>query len=171
MGGYIAEIVGFIIIIAVVVKWVVPPVRKMANSQQDAIRAQLEEAERAKERLAGAKAEYERAIADAEREGEKMKAEAREQGEAIRVDMRRQSEEDARRIVEQARQQIDADHRLAVVRLQSQVGRLSAELAGRLVRTTMRDDAAQHRVIDRFIDQLDGMASPADARKERVASS
>ena len=171
MGEYIAELVGFIIIIAVLVKWALPPVRKMTNSQQDAIRAQLEEAERAKERLAGAKAEYDRAIADAEREGEKMKAEAREQAEAIRTDMRRQSEDDARRIVEQARQQIDSDRRLAVVRLQSRVGRLSADLAGRLVRTTMRDDATQSRVIDRFIDELDGMSSSAGVERERVASS
>lgn len=171
MGEYIAELIGFIIIVAVIVRWVVPPIKRMTNAQQDAVRAQLEEAERAKERLAGAKAEYDRAIADAEREAEKMKSEAREQGEAIRADMRRQAEEDARRIVEQARQQIDADRQLAVVRLQSQVGRLSADLAGRLVSAKMRDEATQHRVVDRFIDELEGMASSTGARKERVASS
>jgi F-type H+-transporting ATPase subunit b len=105
-------------------------------------------------------------LEEAAREAEKMQADARTQGEAIVSEMRQQAQEDARRIVEQGRQQIEADRQLAVVRLQSRVGLLSTALAERIVRSSMGDESRQHRVIDRFIDELDGMASVADAVQE-----
>ena len=163
MGEYIAELVGFVFIVAVIVKWGVPPIKKMTNSQQDAIRVQLEEAEQARKRLEAAREEYDQLLEEAAREAEKMQEDARAQGEAIVAEMRQQAQEDARRIVEQGRQQIEADRQLAVVRLQSQVGLLSTELADRLVRSSMADETRQHRVIDRFIDELDGMAGAAEA--------
>lgn len=163
MGEYIAELVGFVIIIAVLVKFAVPTVKKMTDTQQDAIRRQLDEAEEARKRLAAAREEYDQMLEEAAREAEKMQEDARAQGEAIVAEMRQQAQEDARRIVEQGRQQIEADRQLAVVRLQSRVSLLSTELADRLVRSSLADEARQHRVIDRFIDELDGMADAADA--------
>jgi ATP synthase F0 subunit b len=166
LAEYIAEIVGFVIIVAVVVKWGVPPIRKMTSAQQDAIRVQLEEAEQARKRLAAARDEYDQMLEEAAREAEKMQADARAQGEAIVSEMRQQAQEDARRIVEQGRQQIEADRQLAVVRLQSRVGLLSTALAERIVRSSMSDESRQRRVIDRFIDELDGMANVAAAVQE-----
>lgn len=166
MAEYIAEIVGFVIIVAVIVKWAVPPIRKMTSTQQNAIRVQLEEAEQARKRLAAARDEYDQMLEEAAREAEKMQADARAQGEAIVSEMRQQAQEDARRIVEQGRQQIEADRQLAVVRLQSRVGLLSTALAERIVRSSMADESRQRRVIDRFIDELDGMANVAAAVQE-----
>lgn len=166
MAEYIAELVGFVIIIAVVVKYAVPPIMRMTNGQQEAIRKQLDEAEEARKRLAAAREEYDQMLEEAAREAEKMQEDARAQGEAIVAEMRQQAQEDARRIVEQGRQQIEADRQLAVVRLQTQVSLLSTELADRLVRSSMADGNRQHRVIDRFIDELDGMAGAADAVQE-----
>lgn len=174
MAEYIAEVIGFAFIVAVLVKWVVPPVRKATGDQQEAIRTQLAEAEQAKQRLATARAEYEQAVANAAKEADQMREEARHQGESILEEMRGQAHNEARRIVEQARQQIDADRAQAVNRLRIQLGRLSAELAGRIVTTSMRDDDRQLRVVDRFIDELDELApaqprnGSAQAHKEQV---
>lgn len=167
MAEYIAEVIGFIFIVAVIVKWVVPPVKKMTGDQQETIRTQLAEAEQAKQRLAAARAEYEQAVEKAAIQADMMREEARHQGESILEEMREQARGDARRIVEQARQQIEADRAQAVNRLRVRLGRLSAELAGRIVGTSMRDDDRQLRVIDRFIDELDDMA-PASTVKEQV---
>lgn len=168
MAEYIAEVIGFVFVVAVIVKWVVPPVRKMTGNQQEAIRAQLAEAEQAKQRLAAARAEYEQAVAQAAKEADQMREEARHQGESILQEMRDQAQHEARRIVEQARQQIEADRTQAVNRLRVQLGRLSAELAGRIVNTSMRADDRQLRVIDRFIDELDDMAPASAPAKEQV---
>lgn len=166
MAEYIAELVGFVIIVAVLIKWALPPVKNMTRDQQQAVRTQLEEAEQARQRLAAAREEYDQMLEEAAREAEKMQEDARAQGEAIVAEMRQQAQEDARRIVEQGRQQIEADRQLAVVRLQSRVGLLSTELADRLVRSSMEDEDRQRRVVDRFIDELDGMAGAADAAQE-----
>ena len=49
MSTFIGQLVGFAIIVFIVVKWVVPPVRTMMKNQQDAVRAALQESKSAAE--------------------------------------------------------------------------------------------------------------------------
>ena len=65
MSTFIGQLVGFVIIVAIVVKWVVPPVRKLMNTQQEAVRAALMESKAAADKLANADAEHAKAVEDA----------------------------------------------------------------------------------------------------------
>jgi F-type H+-transporting ATPase subunit b len=161
MVEYITELVGFAVVLFVLGKWVVPVINKGMTQRQDAIRQQLEEAEEAKRRLAAAREEYERALDEARQEAERLEESAKEQGEAILVEMREQAQAEARRIVEQAHQQIEADHQQTLNELHATVGRLTAGLAGRIVEESLRDDALQGRVIDRFLDDIEDRARVA----------
>ena len=155
---YITEIVGFAVVLFVLGKWVVPVLNKGMTQRQAVIREQLEEAEEAKRRLAGAREEYEKALAEARREAERMQETAQEQSVAILAEMRDQAQIEARRIVEQAHQQIESDHQQTLNELRATVGRLTAELAGRIVAESLKDDARQGRVIDRFLDGIEERA-------------
>ena len=72
--------------------------------------------------------------------------------------MREQAQAEARRVVEQAHQQIEADHQQTLNELQTTVGRLTAGLAERIVGESLKDDARQGRVIDRFLDEIEDRA-------------
>ncbi len=72
--------------------------------------------------------------------------------------MREQAQSEARRITEQAHQQIEADKSSALVQLRTQVGTLATDLAGRIVGESLEDDARQRRVVDRFLDELEERA-------------
>lgn len=155
MAEYAAEIVGFAVVLFVLGKWVVPVLNRGMTQRQEAIRAQLAEAEEAKKRLAASQEEYDKALAEARQEAERMRERAEEQSVAILEEMREQAQTEARRIVQQAHQQIEADHQQALNELQSTVGRLTAGLAGRIVGEALKDDARQSRVIDRFLDEVE----------------
>lgn len=158
MVEYIAEIVGFIFVLLVLGKWILPVINKGMTKQQDAIRQQLDEAEEAKKRLATAQEKYDNAIAEARKEAERLQASAREQSTAIVSEMREQAHTEAQRIVEQAHQQIESDHQQTLNELHATVGRLTAELAGRIVGESLTDDALQGRIIDRFLDEIEDRA-------------
>jgi F-type H+-transporting ATPase subunit b len=173
MVEYITELIGFAVVLFVLGKWLVPVINRAMTQRQEVIRRQLDEAEEAKRRLATAREEYERALAEARQEGERLQESAKEQAEAIQAEMRETAESEGRRIVAQARQQIEADHQQALTELQATVGRLTAGLAERIVGESLHDDGRQTRVIDRFLDEIEKRArrtSEAEGRGTRPAA-
>lgn len=169
---YLVELVGFAVVVLVIAKWILPVVNRGITERQDTIRQQLEEAEEAKRRLAAAREEYAQALAEARKEAERLEASAREQGEAILAEMRERADAEARRVVEQAHQQIAADQQQTLNELHATAGRLTAGLAERITRESLKDETLQSRVIDRFLDELEDRARrpPAAATRRRRAA-
>lgn len=155
MTEYITELVGFAVVLFVLFRWILPLINKALKRSQESIREQLEEAEEAKKRLAASQEEYEKALAEARKEAELLRERAEGQSKEILVEMREQAQAEAHRIVEQARQQIEADHQQTLNELQATVGRLTAELAERIVVDSLGDGARQGRIIDRFLDGIE----------------
>ena len=77
---FLAELVAFALILAVIWKFVVPPLQKSMTARQEAIKKSFDDADAAKQRLADAEAEYKKAIAEARAE----QAKAREDAAATR---------------------------------------------------------------------------------------
>src|SRR6266581_3216450 len=98
MADYIAEFVGFILVVGVLWWKVVPPVRKAMRRQQDTITQQVEEAKVASERLAEAERKYSDALAEARTEAAKIRDAARVDADRILVEMREQAEREVERI-------------------------------------------------------------------------
>jgi F-type H+-transporting ATPase subunit b len=155
MKEYIPELVGFAAVLFVLFRWILPVVNKGLAQSQNTIREQLEEAEEAKKRLAASQEEYDKALAEARKEAEVLRERAGEQSKEILAEMREQAQAEARRIVEQSHQQIEADHQQTLNDLQATVGRLTAELAERIVIDSLDDRARQERIIDRFLDGIE----------------
>src|SRR4051794_13329590 len=158
MVEYLAEIVGFIVVLFVLGRWVVPLLNKGMAQRQEAIRQQLDEAEEAKKRLAVAQEKYDNALAEAQKEAERLQELARQQSDSIVSEMREQAHAEAQRIVEQAHQQIESDHQQTLNELHSVIGRLTAELTGRIVDESLSDGELQRRIIDRFLDGVEDRA-------------
>ena len=160
-GTFYVELVAFVIMFAILAKWIIPPINKAMTARQEAIRNQFKELDDAKGRADEAEAEFKSQIAEARQEAARIREEAREQGSQIVAEMRAQAQAEAARIVEHAHSQIEADRQAAAASLRSEVGTMATTLAGRIVGESLEDDARQSRVVERFLAELEQSGSNA----------
>ncbi len=158
MSTFIGQLVGFAIIIFIVVKWVVPPVRNLMNNQQDAVRAALEDSKSAAEKLANADQMHAKAVEEAKAAGAKLTEEARADSTRIGEQLREQAGTEAERIKAQGEQQIHLLRQQTIRNLRQHLGLESVAKAEEIVRNHVADPGAQSATVDRFLDQLDDMA-------------
>ena len=163
-GTFFVELIAFVVMFAILAKYIVPPINKAMTARQDAIRQQFADLDQAKSDAHQAEEEFRAQIADARHEAARIREEAREQGAAIIAEMREQAQAESNRIVEHAHTQIEADRKSAVASLRSEVGTLATTLAGRIVGEALDDEARQSRVVDRFLADLDAEDSAQAAR-------
>jgi F-type H+-transporting ATPase subunit b len=159
----------FLIVFGLLARYVFPKVGKMLDERTEAIEGGIKRAEEAQAEAKSTLEAYRAQLADARHEAAQIRERAREEGAAIIAELREQAQADAQRITQSARQQIEADRERAVVQLRQQVGELAVELAGRIVGEALTDDARQHRVIDRFLAELESdVAAPSAPGGERT---
>jgi F-type H+-transporting ATPase subunit b len=147
----------------VVYKKVVPNMTVMLDARTAKIEGGIEHAERVQAEADAAKVEYERKLAEARADMARQRELARAEGEKIIAEMRQKANEDAARIVDEAERQIAAERAAAEQALKADLGTLATELAGKLVGEQLSDAAAQSRVIDRFLDELEQGVARSEA--------
>ncbi|MGH3720410.1 MAG: F0F1 ATP synthase subunit B [Pseudonocardiaceae bacterium] len=167
---FFAELVIFLIVLGVIWRYVAPPVKRAMGERQEMVRRQIHESEQAGKRLAEAQARYSEALAQARVEAAKIRESARADAQEIKDEMRQQAEQEVARIRERGAEQL-ANQREQVVReLRGELGRLAVTLAGRIVGESVADDARRAGTVDRFLDELQGIASPENVAAEGAVS-
>lgn len=158
MSTFIGQLVGFAVIIWLLVKFVVPPVRKLMADQQDSVRRQLEEAAEAAARLTEAGQAHSTALANAATEAQRVTAEAHSDAERITEQLRGQAGVEAERVKTAGGQQVGLMRAQLIRELRSGLGAESVQRAAELVRDHVADPQRQSATVDRFLDELDAMA-------------
>lgn len=157
----------FAILLWVVAKKVAPNLENAYQERHAAIEGGIAQAENAQAEAEAAKAQYETQLAEARAEAAKIREDARAEGAAIVAEMRGQAQEESNRITESAQKQIEAERQQASVSLRGEVGRLSTDLAGRIVGHELQDSSSRQGLIDSFLTELEsGQVQP-----ERVGQS
>lgn len=165
----VAEIVGFLIVLYVLWRYVVPPLKQMTDKRQEEIRQQVEDARQARERLEAAEAEYERTVKEAREEASRIRDDARADAERIVEEMRQNAEEEAERIKRRGEETLE-NARLQVVReLKAELGQNSSLLAGQLVRQELASDEAKQASVDSFLDELERSGSGSSSSSSTPA--
>lgn len=134
---------------------IVPNMEKMFSERKEAIVGDMTRAERAMDEANDLKRQYEAQLSDARTEAARVREEAREQGAAIIAEMRDQAQAESARILESTQRQIDAERAQAMNQLKGDVGRLSTDLASRIVGESLHDEARQKGIVERFISDLE----------------
>ena len=160
---FIAELVAFVIILAVLWKYVVPPVQKAMRDRQEVIRRQLEESQRAREQLASAEEEHRKTLAEARAEATSIREGARREAQQIIDDTKARAQAEVDRIQQRGEEQLAAQRRQVIAELRYEIGRLSVELASKVVGESLEEDARRRGTVDRFLADLDGMAAEQPA--------
>ena len=167
---FFVELVIFLLVLGVVWRYVVPPVKRAMNERQEMVRRQIEESQQARTRLAEAEARYSQALAEARVEAAKIRETARADAQEIKDEMRQQAEQEVARIRQRGEEQL-ANQREQVVReLRGELGKLAVTLAGRIVGESVADDVRRAGTVDRFLDELQGMAATDGAPDSRPES-
>lgn len=163
---WIFEVLALVVIIAVIVWKVRPPVQTAMRKQQDLIAQQIEDSRQAKARLAEAEEKYANALTEARTEAAKVRDTARADAERIVEEMREQANAEVERIKQRGREQMELEQQRMMRELRERVGTLSSQLAERLVQQHLADESNRRATVDSVLDELEGMS----AKDETVAS-
>ncbi|MEV6032389.1 F0F1 ATP synthase subunit B [Nonomuraea sp. NPDC052116] len=151
----VVGIFSFLVVLVVVGKILVPRIQKTLGERTDAIEGGIKRAEEAQAEAQALQQQYRDRLAEARHEAARLREEAREQAAQIKAELREEAQAEARRLVEAAHAQIEADRQAAFAQLRTEIGRLSTDLAGRIVGESLEDEVRQSRIVDRFLDELE----------------
>ena len=156
---FIAEFIGFILILGIIGKYILPIVQKAMNDRQAIIEQQMTEAEETTVKLAEAKSAYEKALTEARAEAAQVRENARAEAQRSLEELRAAAQEESARIVARGEEQL-ARQRSSIVReLRSEIGTLAVELSEKIVDQRLADDAQVRATVDAFIAGLESSES------------
>ena len=156
VGEIIVGTITFAILCFVMIKYVVPRFEQIFVERRAAIEGGIERAE-----AKAALDQYRAQLAEARNEAAQIRDAARAEGQQILEELRTQAQEESSRILARGEEQLAASRQQVVNELRTHIGTLAVDLAGRVVGESLDDDARRRGTVDRFLDQLDGMASSA----------
>lgn len=154
-GEVLIAAIGFAVLLFVLQKFVWPQFEKAYAARTAAIEGGIEQAAAAQNEAAAALADYQRQLAGAREEAAKIREDARAQAQAIRDDMLAQAQTETERIAASGRAQLDAQRSQIVAELRGDLGRVSVELASKVVGESLEDEARQRRTVERFLAELE----------------
>jgi ATP synthase F0 subunit b/ATP synthase F1 delta subunit len=161
MSTFIGQLVGFAVIVWLVWRYVVPPVRRLMTARQDTVRQQLKDSAAAAERLTESTTAHSKAGDAAKEEAKQVVEEAQTDAGRITEQFQAQAEVEADRIKVQGARQVELLRAQLTRQLRLELGHESVRQAGELVRDYVADPAQQSATVDRFLDELDAMAPAA----------
>src|SRR3954449_3046063 len=159
----IIGLITFLILLAVLVKYVFPQMEKTFVARREAIEGGIERAEAMQAEAKAALDQYRAQLAEARTEAAQIRDTARAEGQQIIEQLRAQAQEESARIVARGEEQLTASRQQVINELRGQIGALAVDLAGRVVGESLADDVRRRGTVDRFLAELDDMA-PEGAR-------
>jgi F-type H+-transporting ATPase subunit b len=143
----------FLILLVLMWKFALPPVRNMMKRREDRIREDLERAESARVEAEEELAQYRRQLADARGEASRIIEEARQSADEVKRQVRAQADEEAADIRTRAQEDAQLAANRAQADLQARVADLSIELAEKIVERNL-DRETQLALVESYIGQV-----------------
>ena len=168
---FFVELVIFLIVLGVLWRYAVPPVKRAMDERREMVRRQIEESQQASKRLTEAEARYSQALAEARVEAAKIRETARADAQEIKDEMRQQAEQEVARIRERGEEQLAHQRDQIVREMRGELGKLAVTLAGRIVGESVADEARRAGTVNRFLDELQEMAAPEGGSDSSANSS
>jgi len=158
--------IAFLIVFYALARLLLPNIQRALEQRTDAIEGGIQRAEEAQAEAQRTLEQYRAQLAEARHEAARLREDAREQGAAIIVELREQAQSEARRLVEGAHQQIEADRKQAFASLRGDIGTLATSLAERIVGESLEDEVRRRRTVDRFLAELEEAAAAVDESEQ-----
>ena len=154
LGTFVWMLVSFGILAFILMKWGWPAILKSLHSREDAINASLGEAAKAREEMKTLVAHNEELLRQAKMERDEMLRSARLTSEQIVEEARAKAQEEADRIVDNARENITYEKLKAMHDLKNQIANLSIEIAEKLIRAELSDKTKADTLIQKELELM-----------------
>lgn len=148
--GYIlVQILNFVILLVVLIKWVYGPILGLLEKRRQAIAQGLEDARVAADARANAEKEAAKIIADAQAEASKVVRDANEKAQGVAKEVKAEAEAEAAKAHEAALAETEAERNRILGDLRGQVAALSIAATQKLIDEAL-DEKRQHALLDEF---------------------
>lgn len=144
----------FILFWALMARFAFKPIQNALKQREDDIQKSLDEAKKAREEMANLKAENEQLLKQAQEERMKILKEANEAKEAIINESKNKAKEEAQKIVANAKEQIEHQRMAAITDIKNQVGKMSLEIAEKVIRKQLEGNQEQERFVNTLVEEM-----------------
>jgi len=145
----------FLILLFILGKFAWPAILTAIRARNESIKQALDAAEKAKQEMAKLQSDNQKILAEAKAERDAMMKEAKELKDKLIADAKEQASAEARRLVSNARDSIQAEKKAAINDLKSQVANLSLDIAEKILKKELEDSKAQKELINTLINEAD----------------
>jgi F-type H+-transporting ATPase subunit b len=152
-GTVIVELIAFLVMMAVLARWVYPEVVKLAEARQRTIADQLTQAEKSRADAEARLKEAEAKLNDARKTAQTMIDAATKSGEQLRQELKQKAEEEAKRLTAAARKEIEVERERAIQSVRNEVAGLVVSATEKVIGETL-DDAKHKQLIERAIAEV-----------------
>jgi len=152
-GTVIVEILTFLLMLAILARYVYPRIVEVAEARQRAIAEQLQQAERAKTEADAVLKEAQARLDEARKTAQGVIDGASKSGEQLRQELRQKADEEAKRTLDNARKQIVAEREQAIRSARTEVANLVVTATEKVIGENL-DDRKHRELIDRAIEEV-----------------
>ena len=132
----------FLIVLAVIGTWVVPPVLKVLRERDAMVHKTQEDSKKAGDQFAAARADYEEAMKEARVQASSYRDNARAEGRKVVDDTRARAEQQVMATLQTAAEQLKRERDAVELDLRANVGTMSETLASRILGVEVTTSAA-----------------------------
>lgn len=143
----------FVVLLFLLSKFAWKPILSAVKQREDSINNALEAAEEARKQMANLKADNERLLAEARAERDQMLKEAKELKDKIVAEAKEEAQKEGQKLIEQAKQSIDAEKKMAMAQLKEKVATLSVDIARKVMKDELADQQKQATLINDYLKQ------------------
>ena len=152
-GLIIWTIITFLVVLFVLKKFAWPHLLAALDEREKRISDAIAGAEQARQEAEEVLREHRQKLAAADEEARQVVAEAREAGANVRQTIVSQAREEAERLLDQARTNIESEKRAAIAELRRETANLAVQAAGALIDANL-DDEKNRGLVDDFIARI-----------------
>jgi F-type H+-transporting ATPase subunit b len=145
----------FLVLLFILGKFAWPAILTAVKARNESIRHALEAADKAKEEMAQLQASNELILAEAKAERDALMKDAKEVKEQLIADARHQASVEAKKLVQNAREAIQAEKSAALNDMKVQIAGLSVDIAEKILRLKLEESKAQKELVDKLINEAD----------------
>ncbi len=125
------------------------------RAREDMIRNALESAEKAREEMKVLQADNEIILRKAREERDKILRDARVAYDRMMTEAKEKSQSESDAMVRRARELIEREKVAAIAEVKREVAGLALEVASKVLGETLRSDAEQQKLIERYIREIE----------------
>ena len=147
--------IAFIVLFVGLAKWGWPVILKNMDHRADTIDKGVEYAQQAKHQLDHAREEAQKYMEEAQAKQAEMLRDAAKMKTQIIEEAKRQAGVEAQKVMDAAKVSIEQSRKEAELQFRNEVSKFSIEIAEKMLRGQMKDDAAQIKLVDKLLDEIE----------------